>query len=93
MQPLLTGVAANRQERGLRRPVWGSGGRPRWLTRSEASDELRAHLHLARARLARAKHPIAGRLAERVDGAPLHGTVRAADHAALRDQNETPVRS
>ena len=28
-----------------------------------------------------------------VNGAHLHGTVGAADHAALRDQNETPVRS
>jgi high affinity sulfate transporter 1 len=42
---------------------------------------------------ARAKHPIAGRLAERVTGAHFHGTVRAAVHAAVRDQTETPGRS
>jgi MFS superfamily sulfate permease-like transporter len=42
---------------------------------------------------ARAKQPIADRLAERVDRARSHGTVRAAVHAAVRDQTETPVRS
>jgi high affinity sulfate transporter 1 len=42
---------------------------------------------------ARAKHPIADRLAERVDGAHFHGTVRAAVHAAVRDQTQTPGRS
>jgi sulfate permease, SulP family len=42
---------------------------------------------------ARAKHPIADRLAERVTRARSHGTVRAAVHAAVRDQTETPVRS
>ena len=42
---------------------------------------------------ARAKHAIADRLAERVNGAGFHGTVRAAVHAALRDQTETRVRS
>ena len=42
---------------------------------------------------ARAKHPIADRLAEAVKGAHFHGTVRAAVHAAVRDQTETPVRS
>lgn len=42
---------------------------------------------------ARAKHPIADRIAERVNGARLHGTVRAAVHAAARDQTEASVRS
>ena len=42
---------------------------------------------------ARAKHPIAGRLAERVDGAHFHGTVRAAVQAAVRDQTETPAQT
>jgi high affinity sulfate transporter 1 len=42
---------------------------------------------------ARAKHPIADRLTERVDGAHFHGTVRAAVHAAVRDQTQTPGRS
>jgi high affinity sulfate transporter 1 len=42
---------------------------------------------------ARAKHPIADRLAERVDGAHFHGTVRAAVQAAVRDQTETSVPS
>jgi SulP family sulfate permease len=42
---------------------------------------------------ARAKHPIADRLAEHVNGAGFHGTVRAAVQAAVRDQTETPVRS
>ena len=42
---------------------------------------------------ARAKHPIADRLTERVDGAHFHGTVRAAVHAAVRDQTETSVPS
>ena len=41
---------------------------------------------------ARAKHPIADRVAERLSGAPFHGTVRAAVHAAVRDQSEAPVR-
>jgi len=42
---------------------------------------------------ARAKHPIADRLTERVDGAHFHGTVRAAVQAAVRDQTETSVPS
>jgi hypothetical protein len=42
---------------------------------------------------ARAKHPIADRLAERVDGADFHGTVRAAVRAAVSDQPQTAVRS
>jgi anti-anti-sigma regulatory factor len=42
---------------------------------------------------ARAKHPIADRVAERVNEARFHGTVRAAVHAAARDQAEAPVRS
>jgi SulP family sulfate permease len=42
---------------------------------------------------ARAKHRIADRLAEGVNSAHFHGTVRAAVHAAVRDQTETPVRS
>jgi high affinity sulfate transporter 1 len=42
---------------------------------------------------ARAKHPIADRLTERVDGAHFHGTVRAAVQAAVRDQTETYVPS
>jgi sulfate permease, SulP family len=42
---------------------------------------------------ARAKHPIAERITERVTGARSHGTVRAAVHAAVRDQTEAPVRS
>ena len=41
--------------------------------------------------IARAKHPIAERLAERVNGAHFYGTVRAAVHPAVRDQTETPV--
>jgi sulfate permease, SulP family len=40
---------------------------------------------------ARAKHAIADRLAEVVNSARSHGTVRAAVHAAVRDQTETPV--
>jgi sulfate permease, SulP family len=36
---------------------------------------------------ARAKHPIADRVAVRVDGARFHGTVRAAVHAAMRDES------
>jgi MFS superfamily sulfate permease-like transporter len=42
---------------------------------------------------ARAKHPIVDRVAERVNGARFHGTVRAAVHAAARDQTEAPRRS
>jgi SulP family sulfate permease len=42
---------------------------------------------------ARAKHLIADRISKRLTGARLHGTVRAAVHAALRDPSETPVRS
>jgi anti-anti-sigma regulatory factor len=40
---------------------------------------------------ARAKHPIADRIAERVTSARSHGTVRAAVRAAVRDQTETPL--
>ena len=40
---------------------------------------------------ARAKHPIADRLAEHAPGAHFHGTVRAAVHAAMRGQSEAPV--
>ena len=37
---------------------------------------------------ARAKHPIADRLAENTPGARFHGTVRAAVEAATRDQSK-----
>jgi MFS superfamily sulfate permease-like transporter len=37
---------------------------------------------------ARAKHPVADRMTEHAPGAPFHGTVRAAVHAAIRDQSE-----
>jgi SulP family sulfate permease len=40
---------------------------------------------------ARAKHPIAERIAERVTDARSYGTVRAAVRAGVRDQTETPV--
>jgi SulP family sulfate permease len=40
---------------------------------------------------ARAKYPIGDRVAERVNGARFHGTVRAAVHAAMRGQTETPA--
>jgi sulfate permease, SulP family len=38
--------------------------------------------------VARAKHPIAERIACRLKGARFHGTVRAAVHAAVRDHTE-----
>ena len=41
--------------------------------------------------VARAKHPIADRLAEGAPGARFHGTVRAAVQAATRDQSEAPA--
>ena len=40
---------------------------------------------------ARAKHPIADRLNECTPGARFHGTVRAAVHAAMRDQSAAPA--
>jgi high affinity sulfate transporter 1 len=43
--------------------------------------------------IARAKHPIADRLAGAVGGADFHGTVRAAVRAAVSDQPQTAVRS
>jgi hypothetical protein len=45
------------------------------------SDHIALHI-------ARAKYPIGDRVAEHVDGARLHGTVREAVHAAMRDQTE-----
>jgi sulfate permease, SulP family len=43
--------------------------------------------------IARAKHPIADRLAGAVGGGDFHGTVRAAVRAAVSDQPQTAVRS
>ena len=40
---------------------------------------------------ARAKHPIADRLAERITGARFHGTVRAAVQAAMGDRSAAPA--
>jgi high affinity sulfate transporter 1 len=51
-----------------------------------ASDGIALHF-------ARAKHPIGDRLAERLDGARFHGTVRAAVRAATRDEVEAPSTS
>ena len=41
--------------------------------------------------IARAKYPIADRVAENAPGARFHGTVRAAVEAAIRDQSEAPA--
>jgi len=43
--------------------------------------------------VARAKDPVADRVAKRVTGARFHGTVRAAVHAAVDDQTDPPVHS
>ena len=59
----------------------GLGRSKTWPARS-SDDGIALHF-------ARAKHPIAERITERVTGARFHGTVRAAVHAAVRDQAES----
>ena len=54
------------------------------LTGTLKSDGIAVHF-------ARAKHPTADRIVERVGGARFHGTVRAAVDTAVRDQAEVPA--